>query len=279
MVTVHDVQPLAMPEWTGGRPWPVRKAYDMFYGWAYPSAFRRADALIAVSRATRDALAALCPGCAAKTEVVHSGLPPDAKQPGDLERMQALRRAHDIPERYVLFIGSTRPNKNLPAMVRAFARLAGRRSVDDDLAFVLVLTPDRFMRDIHSAIHAGDVESAIRIVPPVDAADKRALYRGASALFFVTKHEGIGFPVLEAQAQATPVVASTAGSLPEVAGDGALLVDPDDVDAMAEALGHAVDDDAMRRDLIDKGRRNIARFSWERCAQRTLDIYRRVAQR
>ncbi|HOE63147.1 MAG TPA: glycosyltransferase family 1 protein [Candidatus Sumerlaeota bacterium] len=274
LVTVHDLQPLLMKEWTGGkRPFPISALYEIFYRWMYPYTFQRANWLIAVSHSTKDALSNLMPALAEKTIVVHSGVEPDAAESPDPDIMDALRKRYSLPERYILFVGSTRPNKNVPAMLRAFDLFLKMGEESRDIGFVMVLTKDRFITDITQIIRQKKLQPHIRILEPVNQAEKRALYHHALLLFFATKLEGFGFPVLEAQAQGTPVVASQNDSLPEISGDSALLVDPDDEKVMAEALWNAVYDKKLRAELIERGKSNTARFSWEKTARQMLEIY------
>jgi glycosyltransferase involved in cell wall biosynthesis len=278
VVTVHDLQPLLAPRWTGRRPLPVRMAYDIFYRWIYPSVFRRADRLICVSQATKDALERLDPRFAAKAVATPSGLPPEAEKTPPSSVFEEMKARSALPDRFILFIGGTRPNKNLPAMLRAFARLGSRAPSCREVGFVLVLTADRFMADIERVIEEENLREKVRVLPPVSPEEKRALNGAAEALFFATKLEGFGFPPLEAQAQGTPVLASTSASLPEIVGDSALLADADDIEAMAAALERLLCDEPLRSDLIAKGAANIRRFSWENAARAALAIYRELEQ-
>jgi glycosyltransferase involved in cell wall biosynthesis len=273
IATVHDLQPLQMPEWTGGRLWPVRKAYDAFYRFAYPSTFRRARVLISVSNATRRAMIERWPDLEAKTHVVHHGIPPDAMNSVSEGAFEKLTKRWKIDDPYVLYIGSTRPNKNIPGMIRAFAQARRLGLVPGNLLFVLILVKDRFFTDIARAIADENVLDYIRVVDPAESEEKRAWYRNARALFFATRFEGFGFPVLEAQLQDLPVLASRTDALIESGGEGAIYADPESVDSMAESLGRIVTDLSLRTNLIAKGRRNLERFSWERHAESVLSIY------
>jgi glycosyltransferase involved in cell wall biosynthesis len=112
-----------------------------------------------------------------------------------------------------------------------------------------------------------------------DPSDKElvALYNAAAMLVLPSFYEGFGLPVLEAMACGTPVVCADRGSLPEIAGDAALLVNPDDLDSLADAMEHMLDDEPLRAKMREQGFSNVARFSWERTARETLNIYKRVA--
>jgi glycosyltransferase involved in cell wall biosynthesis len=276
IVTVHDLQPLIMPEWTGRRPWPLPWLYRRFYRWAYGVAFDRATRLLADSQATRRAIMERFPQHADKTIVIPNGFspPPPVAESEDEALWTSLRDRHAIPRRFALYVGSTRPNKNLPGMLRAFARM--RRQAPDcaDAGFVLVLTPDRFMRDVHRAIAAEGLAGHVRILSRIGVNERTVLLRHAAAFFFVTRLEGFGFPILEAQDAGTPVLASTADAAPEVAGQGALFASPDDVEGQAAAMARILQDKALRDQLIASGHANCARFKWEDAARLTLDAYR-----
>jgi glycosyltransferase involved in cell wall biosynthesis len=277
VVTIHDLQPLQMDAWTGGRPWPLPALHKRFYGWLYPRVFARAAALTTVSRATRDALIGLYPRHAGKTEAVPSGFAP-APSPRDAEAIwERLAGQHRLPAQYVLYMGSTRPNKNLPVMLEAFARLARLDLSLSETGFVLVLSADRFRGEVDRAIDGAGLSRKVRLLPQVEEDEKRVLLERAQALFFATRLEGFGIPVLEAQAAGTPVVASDADALPETAGEGALLVPAGDPVAQAEALRRILTDQGLRRELIEKGTANLGRFDWDATARRMLEIYRENA--
>jgi len=273
LVNVYDLQPLLMKEWTGRRFLPLKKMYDLFYRWIYPYTFKRADWIIAISQATKDALTDLFPHLAEKTLVIHAGIDPEVGELQNSNVFENLVKKHNIPTRYILYVGSTRPNKNIPTMLKAFALLAKRHQDTLDVAFVLVLTPDRFLADIKHVINELHLSSKVIILDPVSQTEKHALYTNAQMLFFATRLEGFGFPLLEAQAYGAPVVASRDYSLPEIAGDSALLVDPFDTSALAEAMFRALSDQALRKELIQKGKENITNFSWQRTAKMVLEVY------
>lgn len=277
VVTFHDLQPLQMREWTGRRPWPLGGFYRWFYRWMYGRAYRRADAVLAVSDATRRMLAEMDPKVPGeKTRVALEATPSDAADAPDPAVIEGLRRRHALPERYVLYIGSTRPNKNLARMFESFARA---RTLDPELrevGFVLALTRDRFRDETLQAIARHGLSEAVRIVESPDEEEKRALMHHADLLFFATRFEGFGLPVLEAQAQGTAVIAGNDGALPEIAGRSALLVDPLDTEVMARGLVRLLSDRHLRMKLAEKGQENVGRFSWETAAHRTLETYRSV---
>jgi glycosyltransferase involved in cell wall biosynthesis len=272
MITLHDLQPFTVQDFTSKRPAPIRFAYDMFYRWAYQRAFNQAHCIVSVSQSTKDELHSLYPKAWHRTLVVPSGLDPAFFESVNAEARENVQAKYRLPEQYIHYVGSTRPNKNLPQMLLAFAEFRHAHP-DTDLNFVLVLKKDRFYDDAKKMIETYGIKNHVRVLDQVTFDELRIIYAGSQALFFVTKSEGFGFPVLEAQASGVPVIASTDGALPYVAGEGALLTDPDDSTAILQSLTDVLENDELRQILIQAGTENCRRFTWEQTAQHTLDIY------
>ena len=273
LVTVHDLQPFDDPEFTGRRSWILKKGYDYFYRVTYPAAIRRASWVVAVSNATRDALVRHFPEVEGKIIVVHEGLEASYLEPLKDPTIQLVLGRYALPEKYVLYVGSTRPNKNIPNMIRAFIAYCQREGAMGDLHFVMVLTKDRFFADAEKLIKRSGMESRFVFFERVTEEEKRVFYSRALALMFVTKTEGFGLPLLEAQASGTPVLAANHGALPEVAGGSAVLVNPDNPQTIASAMQRILEDEELRQRLIQAGHDNVKRFSWKTAAKRIHEIY------
>ncbi len=278
VVTVHDLQPLQMKEWTGNRPAPIKLLYDAFYRSEYPAAIKQARAVLCDSEFVKQAIAEMNPAWAQKCHVAPLGPPPMCDTSHIPNAMTQLRERYGLPQRYALFVGSTRPNKNIPAMLRAFARMHRRTTRNQDVKFVLVLVKDRFYAEIEREIAANDLQEKVLTLPPCDSLEKSLLYRNAQALFFATQLEGFGFPVLEANQAEIPVLTSDSGSLPEVAGESALVADPLDVEDLAAKMERILSDEKLRSELVEKGRTNLLRFSWKKHAEMVRDVYLNVSR-
>jgi glycosyltransferase involved in cell wall biosynthesis len=177
-------------------------------------------------------------------------------------------------ERYVLALGTVEPRKNLPMLVQAFDAVAGAHP---DTALV-VAGPDGWGVTAYSeAVATARHASQIKRIGPVTDDDRVALVAGATALAYPSLYEGFGLPPLEAMQAGVPVVASNAGSLPEVLGDAALLPDPHDPDALAEALTSVLDDDEQRTVLVQRGYQQARKYTWTRATPEYVAAYRRVA--
>jgi glycosyltransferase involved in cell wall biosynthesis len=175
---------------------------------------------------------------------------------------------------YVLAVGTVEPRKDLPTLVGAFDRVAAARP---DLALVLA-GPDGWGAEaLVEVIADSPHRDRIRRLGWVDEGQRAALLRGAAVYAYPSIYEGFGLPPLEAMAAGTPVVTSTAGSLPEVVGDAALTIAPGDADALADAIGRLLDDDGLVEDLRERGRRRAANFTWDVTAAGLVATYRRLA--
>jgi glycosyltransferase involved in cell wall biosynthesis len=202
--------------------------------------------------------------------------PPDFPTPGSTVPIEppTLRAHHGHP--YVLSLGTVERRKNVPMIVAAFARLAAEHPT---VRLVIAGAPGNDQAAVDAAIArlTAGVRDRIVQLGRVDPGLKGRLLRNAAALAYVSLDEGFGFPILEAQQVGVPIVASTAGSIPEVAGAAALLSSPDDTDAIAANMHLAITSEAVRAKLAAQAERNLERFSWADTARQLTDLYLSLA--
>ncbi len=263
VVTVHDLSFLRHPE-----------LFDLKHRlWHSLSAphklLRRADHLIAVSEHTSRDLTELLGIAPEKISVIHEGVHPDFATPPNSQECERVREKYNLPDDYLLFVGTLEPRKNIDSIIAALTPempplvIAGKKGWKYGPIFEA----------------ARRTRGAVRFLEYVDAADKPALYAQARIFVWPSLYEGFGLPILEAQAMGVPVITGAHSSLLEVAGDAALLVNPDHIHEIQSALTQLLADATLRDSLVSKGYANVKRFSWERAAQQTLQVFEHLIQK
>jgi glycosyltransferase involved in cell wall biosynthesis len=184
-----------------------------------------------------------------------------------------LRSRFGIQGRFVLCVGALEPRKNLATALLAFERVAAR---DPDLELVVTGPSGWLNQDFERQLSR--TKAPVRLTGFISDGELAALYSAAACFLYPSLIEGFGLPVLEALACGAPVVTSDRGGLPEVAGDAALLSDPDDAESVSDALSRALSDPELATDLRRRGPERAREFSWERCAELTAEVYREVAE-
>ncbi len=267
VLTLFDVIPRRFPaDYSLRARWTIELVQRL--------ALRSATRFVAISQAAAADFTTLYGVSAAAITVTPLAADPlFAPQPA--AAVAALRQRLHLPDRYLLYLGSNKPHKNLPRLIRAFAA-ATPQAPGTDLVIAGAWDP-RSPEARQLVVELG-LEDAVRFLPNVSNADLPALYAGATAFVFPSLYEGFGLPVLEAMACGTPVACSNTSSLPEVAGEAAVLFDPMDVNEMATAIVRLLDDEGLRERLRERGRQQAARFTWQRTAELTLIAYRQVAR-
>jgi glycosyltransferase involved in cell wall biosynthesis len=248
VVTCHDIAPLALSL----RPGLSRKLWGISF-----QALSRAAQIICVSAYTRDELARHRPELKARLSVILEGVHP-VTPTGDTAPTPNL----------VLHVGSCQPRKNLPVLLRALAQVPHARLVQ------VGGQPDEALRAFATKL---GVAPRVQWMGAVSEADLHQWYRTAGVFVFPSTYEGFGLPVLEAMAAGVPVICSNATSLPEVAGEAALLFEPHDATALAAHLQTVLADQPLHARLIQAGYAQSQKFTWENTARATLKIYRQVA--
>lgn len=262
LVTIHDLGYRYFPE-----AHPRRQR--LYLDWSTRWNACVASHILADSCATRDALMQEYGVTASKITVAYPGYDSDIAPVRDADVLAAVRARYAIPGPYILFMGRLQPRKNLVRLIEAFAHLTPGRP-----ALTLVLAgPAGWLADpIRARVRELRLEARVLFPGYIAEADKAALISGAQVFAYPSLYEGFGFPVLEAQACGVPLLASHTSSLPEVVGEGGLLVDPLDETAIAEGLARLLDDVMLRRTLVALGSANLRRFSWEATARVVLSV-------
>lgn len=231
-----------------------------------------ADRIITVSECTKVDAIRLCGIEEEKITVIYEGVNPDF-YPVPPEITSAIRYHYNLPERYILFVGTIEPRKNLHFLLEVFQRLPNRKN---NLKLVMVGKKGWRYEDFFQKLKELGLENDIVFLGYIPDSDLPAIYSMAEVFVFPSLYEGFGLPVLEAMACGTPVICSNTSSLPEVAGEAALLLPPDNISEWIHALEHLLESKELRRDLSQRGLRQAARFTWHNTAFKTYKIYEEV---
>jgi len=266
VVTIHDLSFMRLPHCS---PPPLLDYLTR----SVPRSARRADAILADSESTRRDVIELLGIDAQRVHVVYAGV--DARfAPQPQGTVREVKARYSIAGPYVLAVGTLQPRKNYPRLLQAFAAVRQRSRIPHKL--VIVGGRGWLYDEIDATIVRLDLADHVLMPGFVPDDDLPALYAGADLLAFPSLYEGFGLPALEAMACGTPVIASTAPSLPEVCGDAALLVDPTDVPDLADAMEQVLTDEALVTRLTELGRRRAQQFHWEDAARALLAVYRKL---
>jgi glycosyltransferase involved in cell wall biosynthesis len=266
VVTIHDIIHLLYPQFL-----PNRLAL-VYARVMVRRALSRADRIITVSYNSKRDLVDYFGITPARVDVIYNGVSPRYRPDIPPEERERVARKYGLRIPYLLFLGGERPHKNAQNVIRAFAE--ARRS-RPDLPHILALAgpmPKNTAR-IDALIGALDLASAIVRPGLIEEEDLPGLFAGADVLLYPTLYEGFGLPVVEAMASGTPVLTSSTSALQEIAGGYAFLVDPLDVDAIARGIVALTTDPKIRSDYVELGRKRALDFSWQKAAERTLEVY------
>jgi glycosyltransferase involved in cell wall biosynthesis len=269
VVTIHDCIHLRFPEYLPNRLAPAYARVMM------RQAARRAARVLTVSEASKQDIIRYLKSPASSVDVVPNALDEALAVPPTADELSAVADRYRLAAPFVLYAGNIKPHKNVDRLIEAYAilRRGGLTGID------LVIIGENVSKypELRRLVHRYQLHAHVRFLGFVPASTLAALYQLAKVFVFPSLYEGFGLPPLEAMAAGTPVVTSNVSSLPEVVGDAAVLVDPMDAGAIASAVARVLGDDALRADLVRRGRARVAEFSWDRSARRVHEIYASVA--
>jgi glycosyltransferase involved in cell wall biosynthesis len=266
VVTVHDLGYLYFPA-----AHPTRQRW--YLNWSTGHNARTARLVIADSEATKRDLVAHYDVQPEKIQVAYPGFDAGLAPVTEPAALADVKRRYGIKGDYFIHIGTLQPRKNLTRLVKAFSAMPAGAQIQ----LVLAGKKGWLYDDLFHQVRSLGLEGRVLFPGYVDDGDKAALLSGAIAYVFPSLYEGFGFPALEAQACDTPLICANTASLPEVAGDGALQVDPLDVEGLARSLTRLWEDAALRAELVARGRINRQRFSWQACAETVMEALEAVA--
>ena len=268
VVTFHDMTFFLSPEL---HTWARR----IYFPKIMKTSARRADQLIAVSNSTRNDLIKILNVDPHRVSTTQLGVTPGYMPIDDDVEKQRIIKKYGLPEKFILYVGLVEPRKNLQILIQAYKRLR-----EDDSKYVLILV-GRFgwmHEEVVNQVRELNLEDAVRFLGYVPQQDLPLIYNLASLFVYPTLYEGFGLPVLEAMACGVPVITSNISSLPEIVGEAGLLTPVNDLETLYQTMVRALTDKSLRQDLISKGIKRAAEFSWSKTALLTLQVYQRAMQ-
>ena len=269
LLTIHDILFESNPEFF---PRFHRRLLKFFV----PFSAKRAGRIICVSEFTKKQIMNYYRVSGEKIIVIHEGASVKFEPASDKGSAVSKLTSHGIRKKYVLFVGRIEPRKNVVGLLNAFDYVKKRGK--KDLCLVVVGNQDRIFKenDLLRKIREMKLNSDVIFTGGVSEEDLSILYNGAEVLVYPAFAEGFGLPVLEAMACGTPVITSKTTSLPEVAGNAAILVDPHSSMEIGENLERVLCDDGLRKELSARGLERAKKFSWDKAAEQTIDVYSQV---
>jgi glycosyltransferase involved in cell wall biosynthesis len=235
---------------------------------------RRCDRILTISESTRQDVIHFLRVAPEKVEVIYCGVDEPFRPIEDPRVIANFRAERGVPERFILYLGTLEPRKNVERLIEAYARL--KRAGEIPHKLVLGGARGWLYDRIFARVHELGLEQDVLFTSYIPYQELPLWYNAADIFIYPSLYEGFGLPPLEAMACGTPVVTSSVSSLPEVAGTAAVMVDPLDVNAMAAAIARVLGESSLRERLKTEGPRQAARFSWAETAARTLDSYHTV---
>ncbi|VAX11791.1 glycosyl transferase, group 1 [hydrothermal vent metagenome] len=266
VVTIHDIGPLTHPEFFGNTsPWIMRRSLRQVV--------KQADGIICVSQSTADELIDYVGAFLEKRiHVVPEGVSPDFFVPTDPGCLDVIDDLPFAGTPFVMSTGKISPRKNIQGLIKAMSSLSS--AIPHHL--VLVGGDGWEMDGVYKQLDEAGIRERVHFPGYVTDEQLRALYAAATVYVHPSLYEGFGLTILEAMAANCPVVTSNTWSLPEVAGDAAILVDPSDSDALADAIKSICSNTKLANEFVGKGKVRAGLFQWNECAEKVLDVYRTV---
>src|SRR5688572_20744872 len=268
VVTIHDCIHLMFPEYL------KRRLGSAFARASLYTAAHKSDRVFTVSEQSKRDILNFFKVPPEKIVVTPNAIDDRFSLPPSEEHVRQTRERYQLSHSYLLYVGNIKPHKNLERLIEAFhlVRSQGR----SELELLIIGDEISKLQSLRRAVHRHDIHRYVRFLGFVPDETLAVLYRLASVFVFPSLYEGFGLPPLEAMASGTPVITSNVSSLPEVVGDGAILVDPYSAEAIADGIMTVLRSTHMRTELQERGLKRVKEYSWARSVQQVRDIYGEV---
>lgn len=267
IITIHDISPLIDPE-----AFQYNKRIKFYYKNMLNINKRRADKIITISDFVRQSIITLLGVSGEEVKTIYHGVEEKFFPRFDNEERNQIEKKYGFKGEYLLYVGNLLPHKNVPQLIYAFAEISKKTKSD----LMIVGFHHRFITDLVRLTSELGIANRVKFLTYVEEHDMPLIYAYSKAFISLSRLEGFGLPLLEAMASGIPSVVSDRCSLPEIAGDAALVVDINDLHEVNEAIFTVDNDRAIRESLSRRGLERAKMFSWRKCAQETIDVYKGV---
>ena len=267
VITIHDMVHKYFPETIGGEN--LKYLTNKL-----PNIAKKAHCVITDSESTKNDIIKLLNVPEEKVKVIYLGVDGVFKPLIDTKALASVKKRYGLPEKFILFLGTIEPRKNIQGLMKAYAKLCEETSFNHDL----VLAGDIQWKSggLKNLIKDLRFVDRVRFIGYVDETDLANLYNLADIFVYPSFYEGFGLPIIEAMACGVPVVTSNTSSLPEIAGNAAVLIDPHSIDDLAQGIKRVLSDNELRQNLIRSGLERAKLFTWEKCAREIMKVFKEL---
>jgi glycosyltransferase involved in cell wall biosynthesis len=274
IVTIHDLMAIKYPRFFTGRSFLARLLGRTYFKIFMMLSIKKARAVIVVSNQIKEDLIDFMPQARDKITVIYEGVEESFRKIEEVTKIAIFRERYNLRGKTILYLGSTRPHKNLPRLIKTFGELTSQLDIECQL--VIAGEKDKNLLVLKNLSHELGLTNRIVFLNHLSPEELLLLMNAAEIFVYPSLYEGFGLPPLEAMACGTPVVASNRASIPEVVGDAAILVNPENDQEIASAMLRLLTDYNLRQELIMKGYHRFPLFSWNNAAEQTLQVYQKV---
>jgi len=268
VATIYDLIPIKFPDFFDEK---TRRHFNCYFNNVIP----KADVVIAISNSTKEDILEYFDIPGNKVEVVAPGFDSELyRQMQDKSMIDKIKAKYGIDKNYILFVGTLEPRKNLQKLIKAYSILP--EYLKSDYLLVVCGKKGLFFEELFRAVKELKLEEKVIFTGYVPDEDLPFLMNGAEVFVYPSLYEGFGLPPLEAMACGTPVISSKVSSLPEVVNDAGILINPNDVEELSDALLRVLSNNELRAQLSEKGLKQASKFSWKKTAMKIVEIYNKV---
>ncbi|MFA7136844.1 MAG: glycosyltransferase family 1 protein [Bacteroidales bacterium] len=273
IITLHDIIYLESLNLFGGSATAYQKFGNLYRRLVVPKAVKKSLKVVTVSEFEKKRISDFM-GLKDNLVSIYNGVGEHFKVISDKEALELCKKKYNLPDKFFFFLGNTDPKKNTPNLLKAFAHFI--KNSQEEYKLVMLDFPEEALQQILNNIECSNIRDKIVLLGYVSNIELPQIINLSSLFLYPSLRESFGIPILEGMACGVPVITSNSSSMPEVAGDAALLIDPNNYLTIADAINKIVENPTLRESLVNKGLTRAAQFSWLKMAEKYLTLYNQV---